>query len=995
MQSTQQAVNLLSRAFATLALPWALAAAVLGCSEAVQAGSSAELDLPFGDGGGLFEGTDAAGAADSTGDGGDVDPAGSDATASCPGRAYCPCQSNADCDGDFCIESPNGKVCASVCVQTCKDGWACNTVQSPGGDLVSVCTSRWGRLCDPCATANDCKALGVQGALCLDLGADGGFCGAPCQTDGDCPITHRCQPMAGKGGGQAKQCAPAAIPGNDDAAAGCSCSQRAVEEGLQTSCSVDVIGAGGAVVGTCHGVRACAAAGLSSCQAPPGTAETCNGLDDDCDGKTDDLACDDLNPCTSDLCKPGAGGSDKGCSHVQGAFPCDADLNACTEGDACKDGTCTPGSAKVCDDSNPCTLDTCDPAAGCKQLPDENKPCSDENPCTVGDLCKGGQCAPGVPKACSGDNACNLAACNAATGSCGLQPKPTGTACDDGSACTTGDACSGGACVGTAGPCDDGDPCTTGDACVQGVCQGSAIGAGCDDGNACTQDGCDPITKACKHTPNAAACDDGNACTAGDVCSGGGCKPGPAACTLGQPCKSAGDCKDGACQGGVCQKSVQCRPIGKPASPTLGKLSLGSGAVIDTTAGTITLGDQTLVAAGAAGVELHDQGGGSPKLRVFHVESFTIPLNATVKVQGAHGLVIAATSGINISGTLVAKGSAGAGGQVNAGGTPGVAGPGGGAGGGFTSGPGCTPGNGDGKGPGGGVRGACGGPGSKGGEGVGGPGGGGGGGGCGGTGGPGGSHAEPGESGYGGEAGGPASKGHGGAMGPGGSAGGHCSSNAGTTSPSPPYGDDAVTALFGGSGGGAGGMGGFAGFGGTAKGNDASAAGGTPGFSGGSGGGGGGGGVVALCGGGEVYISGVVDVSGGSGGIGGSSGGAGTGGMASVIAKQACGGGGGSGRSGGGGGGGGGAGGTIFVSAAKVVTSAGTLTAAGGQGLSGGYAFDGGGGGSGKNGGLSGGAGGAGGKGGNSGKGSAGRIRVEAGDAQLGVVVGKLSQGAP
>jgi hypothetical protein len=46
----------------------------------------------------------------------------------------------------------------------------------------------------------------------------------------------------------------------------------------------------------------------------PGAAEVCNGLDDDCDGsidETSDSLCDDSNPCTTDTC-----GGVSGCSHA-------------------------------------------------------------------------------------------------------------------------------------------------------------------------------------------------------------------------------------------------------------------------------------------------------------------------------------------------------------------------------------------------------------------------------------------------------------------------------------------------------------------------------------------------------------------------------------------------------------------------------------------------------------------------------------------------------
>jgi hypothetical protein len=69
----------------------------------------------------------------------------------------------------------------------------------------------------------------------------------------------------------------------------------------------------------------------------PGGSETCNGLDDDCDGTVDEgvaVQCDDANPCTNDAC-----GGAAGCTHAANSVSCD-DGNPCTAADACHAGTC-------------------------------------------------------------------------------------------------------------------------------------------------------------------------------------------------------------------------------------------------------------------------------------------------------------------------------------------------------------------------------------------------------------------------------------------------------------------------------------------------------------------------------------------------------------------------------------------------------------------------------------------------------------------------------
>jgi subtilisin-like proprotein convertase family protein len=100
--------------------------------------------------------------------------------------------------------------------------------------------------------------------------------------------------------------------------------------------------------------------------------------------------------------------------------------------------TCTTTSCAVdCNDNNPCTDDSCDPASGCVHTPNAST-CNDGNLCTTGDICTGGTCV-GTPVNCDDGNVCTDDACIAATGLCG-HTNNTGP-CDDGNPCTTGDTC--------------------------------------------------------------------------------------------------------------------------------------------------------------------------------------------------------------------------------------------------------------------------------------------------------------------------------------------------------------------------------------------------------------------------------------------------------------------------------------------------------------------------------------------------------------------------
>ncbi len=69
-------------------------------------------------------------------------------------------------------------------------------------------------------------------------------------------------------------------------------------------------------------------------------------------------------------------------------------LNNGTE--TCQAGVCTAGTALTCADANPCTVDTCDPIAGCQHgVAPDGTPCSDGNLCNGGETCQTGVCTAG------------------------------------------------------------------------------------------------------------------------------------------------------------------------------------------------------------------------------------------------------------------------------------------------------------------------------------------------------------------------------------------------------------------------------------------------------------------------------------------------------------------------------------------------------------------------------------------------------------------------
>ena len=162
-------------------------------------------------------------------------------------------------------------------------------------------------------------------------------------------------------------------------------------------------------------------------------------------------ACDDTNPCTDDACNLAAGT----CSWTNNTAACTADTNACTN-DVCAAGVCSHApladNAACTDDSNACTNDVCTAGACTHEFNPgvcactQNADCDDHKPCTD-DACNGGTC----------EHADNTATC------------------DDGNACTSTDVCAAGVCAGAnnTAVCDDNDPCTVTDACAAGSCAGT------------------------------------------------------------------------------------------------------------------------------------------------------------------------------------------------------------------------------------------------------------------------------------------------------------------------------------------------------------------------------------------------------------------------------------------------------------------------------------------------------------------------------------------
>jgi hypothetical protein len=206
--------------------------------------------------------------------------AGTDAGPSCTApfaEWRCPCEQDDDCLSGYCVATHEGQVCSTPCQDQCPEpGWICSEVPSTCPDCQYICVFQYTALCQPCMTDDECAGTAASSidARCVDYGDAGSFCGAPCDLEGDCPEGYLCQPADASDPESPTQCVR--MDGE------CDCSPRAMDLEAMTTCAI----ANGH--GDCVGERACGPEGLSDCDGPEPAPEACNGLDDDCDGDTDE-----------------------------------------------------------------------------------------------------------------------------------------------------------------------------------------------------------------------------------------------------------------------------------------------------------------------------------------------------------------------------------------------------------------------------------------------------------------------------------------------------------------------------------------------------------------------------------------------------------------------------------------------------------------------------------------------------------------------------------
>jgi len=451
----------------------------------------------------------------------------------------CACNGNNECLDELCIESADGNVCTRTCVADCPANFDCLS-STTFGDPISVCVPRHTRLCRPCRADAECDDPGdPYPAYCLadpadnPPGASGSFCGSSC-ANRDCPEGYACQDATLSGGGTAKQCVP--VSGE------CTCRPAWGELGYSTDCAVTN------TFGSCDGSRSCTPNGLSPCLGPQATPEVCDNQDNNCDGQTDNLtatACFVQN--ANGQC-PGTLGCEAGAPKCLGPEP---------QAETCNglDDNCNVAiDENTCNDNLACTTDLCASPNQCQNALVNgncliNGACfqtggfNPQNPCEVCDPAKSTASFSQSANTCVINNQCFPANTTNPTNACQICiPGQSATSWStSNNTCQIGGQCYAANQANPQNQCELCRPISSTTTWTQPLdtcnIQGQCFAAGVKNpGQECLV--CDPTknTTGWSNAGNTVSCEDNNACSAVSTCDGAGSCVGDVACNDHNPC---------------------------------------------------------------------------------------------------------------------------------------------------------------------------------------------------------------------------------------------------------------------------------------------------------------------------------------------------------------------------------------------------------------------------------------------------------------------------
>jgi hypothetical protein len=176
------------------------------------------------------------------------------------------CASDEQCVTGLCDGLPGAQAtCVRKCSTTCLTGEVCTQLTANR----FACQPDTRKLCQPCQVDADCP---YPADKCLVVNGEH-VCGRDCAYDQNCPTGYRCVNGVGTDGlPKVEQCTPVN--------ASCACLARA---DFMQPCDVTNS------FGTCTGIKQCDLVhNTVACDARTPAAEVCNGVDDNCNGTIDE-----------------------------------------------------------------------------------------------------------------------------------------------------------------------------------------------------------------------------------------------------------------------------------------------------------------------------------------------------------------------------------------------------------------------------------------------------------------------------------------------------------------------------------------------------------------------------------------------------------------------------------------------------------------------------------------------------------------------------------